>query len=667
MQNVAGITSSAAQRSSDMYWKTGYMDELTGQKGTVFATGTPISNSMTELYTMERYLMRKELARLHLAHFDQWASTFGETVTAMELAPEGTGFRMKTRFSRFFNLPEVVKLFKEVADIKTADELKLPRPKVHYHDVVINPSDYQQDIIESLADRAEMVRKREVQPNVDNMLRITTDGRKAALDQRLINPLLPDDGNSKVAACANNVLEIYEKTAAQKSAQIVFCDSSTPSSPLPMCENQDGGWEVDRENYRFTDVYNDLKAKLMDKGIPAQEIAFIHDAKNDKQKDELFAKVRSGEVRVLIGSTAKCGAGTNIQKKLIALHHLDVPWKPSDIEQQEGRILRRGNDNPEVDIYRYVTKGTFDSYSWQIIENKQRFIGQVMTSKNPARSCEDVDATALSYAEVKALATGDPRIKEKMNLDVEIANLRNLKADYLSQQYQFEDDLAKRIPREIQNAKTAIGRLETARDALASHPMGGEHFSMEVDGKLYTERKAAGAAIIDLCLSDKRPEGLIGSFRGFEMRLAFDELAKQFKVELKNGAILSAEVSEDAVGTINRINNAVEKVPELLTQRKDTLEGLTRQVETIRVELEKPFPHTKELEQKEERLTVLLQELAEAEKEQSAKRALRKSENAPEHAETAEQKDNTSITKFIQDFQPVPSMAGSRTQDERER
>ena len=303
----------------------------------------------------------------------------------------------------------------------------------------------------------------------------------------------------------------------------------------------------------------------------------------------------------------------------------------------------------------------------QIIENKQRFIGQVMTSKNPARSCEDVDATALSYAEVKALATGDPRIKEKMNLDVEIANLRNLKADYLSQQYQFEDDLAKRIPREIQNAKTAIGRLETARDALASHPMGGEHFSMEINGKLYTERKAAGAAIIDLCLSDKRPEGLIGSFRGFEMRLAFDELAKQFKVELKNGAILSAEVSEDAVGTINRINNAVEKVPELLTQRKDTLEGLTRQVETIRVELEKPFPHTKELEQKEERLTVLLQELAEAEKEQSAKRALRKSENAPEHAETAEQKDNTSITKFIQDFQPVPSMAGSRTQDERER
>jgi len=435
-----------------------------------------------------------------------------------------------------------------------------------------------------------------------------------------------------------------------------------------MKEGPDGVVTVDREAYRFTDIYNDLKVKLMDKGIPADEIAFIHDAKNDKQKAELFAKVRSGEVRVLIGSTAKCGAGTNVQKKLIALHHLGVPWKPSDIEQQEGRILRQGNDNKEVDIYRYITKSTFDSYSWQIIENKQKFIGQIMTSKNPARSCEDVDEQALSYAEVKALATGDPRIKEKMDLDVEIANLRTLKADYLSQRYQFEDDLAKRIPKETQEAKTAIGRLETAEKSLLSHPITGDTFSMEIGGKLYTERKEAGAAIIDICLSGNRPEGMIGSYRGFQMRLTFDEWAKQFKIELKNGVVLSAEVSDDAVGTINRINNAVEKVPQLLTQKREALAGLGKQAETIKAELEKPFPHTEELEQKEERLTVLLQELAEAEKEQSAKRALRKSANAPEHAETAKQKDNTSITKFIQDFQPVPSIAGSRTQEqERER
>lgn len=657
MQNVAGVSSSAAQRSSDMYWKTGYMDELTGGKGVVFATGTPISNSMTELYTMERYLMRDRLKELDLAHFDQWASTFGEVQAAMELAPEGTGFRLKNRFSRFFNLPEVVNLFKEVADIKTADMLNLPRPDAHFHDVTIDPSDYQQDFIESLADRAEMVRKRDVTPREDNMLKITSDGRKAALDQRLINPLLPDAPDSKVNACVNNIFNIYTRTTIQKSAQLVFCDLSTPTngSQIPMIEKEDGTWAVDREQYRFQNVYDDLKVKLMDKGIPANEIAFIHDAKNDKQKAEIFAKVRSGDIRVLIGSTAKMGAGTNVQKKLKALHHLDVPWKPSDIEQQEGRILRQGNDNPEVDIFRYITKSTFDAYSWQIIENKQKFIGQIMTSKNPARSCEDVDETALSYAEVKALATGDPRIKEKMDLDIQIANLRTLKADYLSQHYTFEDDLAKRIPQKMQNAKVAISKLKTAKEALDGHPMGGDRFSMEIGGKLYTERKEAGSAIIALCLSDDRPDGVIGSYRGFEMSLHFDEFAKQFKMELKNGVTLSADISEDGVGTVNRMNNAVEKVPQLLQQNRDTVQGLKQQIVTIQEELKKPFPHTKELEQKEERMNTLLHELAEAEKEQSAKRALKKSENLSAATESPK-----SIRGFLENFTPPPTKPSTK-------
>ena len=415
MRNVAGIAQSEAQKSSDMFAKCQYLDELTGGKGVTFATGTPISNSMTELYTNMRYLQYGTLQKLGLGHFDSWASSFGETQTAIELAPEGTGYRAKTRFAKFFNLPELIALFKESADIQTPDMLNLPVPEAEYENVVLKPSEYQKDMVASLAERAEAVRDRMVQPHEDNMLKITNDGRKLALDQRLINDMLPDDENSKAATCVEKAFEIWEQTKEQKSTQLIFCDLSTPKG--------DGTFNV----------YEDIKKKLMEKGVPENEIAFIHDANTELRKAELFSKVRSGQVRFLLGSTAKMGAGTNVQDRLIALHHLDVPWRPSDIEQQEGRILRQGNRNPKVKIFRYVTEGTFDSYSWQLIENKQKFIGQIMTSKSPVRSCEDVDEAALSYAEVKALATGNPYIKEKMDLDIQVSKLKLMKANHTSQ------------------------------------------------------------------------------------------------------------------------------------------------------------------------------------------------------------------------------------------
>lgn len=447
MRNVGGISQTEAQKSSDLYMKCRYLDELTGGRGVVFATGTPISNTMVEMYTMQKYLQYHVLEEHGLLNFDAWASTFGETVTAIELAPEGTGYRAKTRFSRFYNLPELMSMFKEVADIQTADMLNLPVPKANYHNIVLKPSEQQEEMVAALGERAEKVRNRMVDSTEDNMLLITNDGRKLALDQRLLNPLLPDSDTSKINACAGDVFDIWQRTADQRSAQMVFCDLSTPGKnrPIEMVPNEQGGYEM----AEFQNVYDDLRNKLIARGIPAEEIAYIHSANTETQKKELFGKVRSGQVRVLIGSTQKMGAGTNVQKKLVALHHLDCPWRPSDLQQREGRIIRQGNENNEVDIYTYVTENTFDSYLYQLVEGKQKFIGQIMTSKSPVRACEDIDETALSYAEIKALCTGNPHIKEKMDLDIDVQRLRLLKANHLSQRYALEDQIIKELPQQI--------------------------------------------------------------------------------------------------------------------------------------------------------------------------------------------------------------------------
>ena len=447
MRNVGGISQTEAQKSSDLYMKCRYLDELTGGRGVVFATGTPISNTMVEMYTMQKYLQYHTLEEHGLLNFDAWASTFGETVTAIELAPEGTGYRAKTRFSRFYNLPELMSMFKEVADIQTADMLNLPVPKANYHNIVLKPSEQQKEMVAALGQRAEKVRNRMVDSTEDNMLLITNDGRKLALDQRLLNPLLPDSDTSKINACVGDVFDIWQRTADQRSAQMVFCDLSTPGKnrPIEMVPNEQGGYEM----AEFQNVYDDLRNKLIARGIPAEEIAYIHTANTEAQKKELFGKVRSGQVRVLIGSTQKMGAGTNVQKKLVALHHLDCPWRPSDLQQREGRIIRQGNENDEVDIYTYVTENTFDSYLYQLVEGKQKFIGQIMTSKSPVRSCEDIDETALSYAEIKALCTGNPHIKEKMDLDIDVQRLRLLKANHLSQRYALEDQIIKELPQQI--------------------------------------------------------------------------------------------------------------------------------------------------------------------------------------------------------------------------
>ena len=502
MRNVAGIAQSEAQKSSDMFAKCQYLDELTGGKGVTFATGTPISNSMTELYTNMRYLQYGTLQKLGLGHFDSWASSFGETQTAIELAPEGTGYRAKTRFAKFFNLPELIALFKESADIQTPDMLNLPVPEAEYENVVLKPSEYQKDMVASLAERAEAVRDRQVQPYEDNMLKITNDGRKLALDQRLINDMLPDDENSKASNCVEKAFEIWEQTKEQKSTQLIFCDLSTPKG--------DGTFNV----------YEDIRNKLIEKGVPPEEIAFIHEANTELRKAELFGKVRSGQVRFLLGSTQKMGAGTNVQDRLIALHHLDVPWRPSDIEQQEGRILRQGNLNPKVKIFRYVTEGTFDSYSWQLIENKQKFIGQIMTSKSPVRSCEDVDEAALTYAEVKALATGNPYIKEKMDLDIQVSKLKLMKANHTSQKYRLEDNIAKHYPQQITILKERISGMQAdIQAAKANLPVDKEQFSMKVGDKLFTDKKEAGTALVEMCKEIKtvNAPAVIGEYAGFKM------------------------------------------------------------------------------------------------------------------------------------------------------
>ena len=590
MRNVAGIAQTEAQKSSDMFAKCQYLDELTGGKGVTFATGTPISNSMTELYTNMRYLQYSTLQKLGLGHFDSWASSFGETQTAIELAPEGTGYRAKTRFAKFFNLPELIALFKESADIQTPDMLNLPVPEAEYENVVLKPSEYQQDMVASLAERAEAVRDRKVDASVDNMLKITNDGRKLALDQRLINDMLPDNETSKAATCVEKAFEIWEQTKEQKSTQLIFCDLSTPKG--------DGTFNV----------YDDIKNKLVEKGVPPEEISFIHEANTETRKAELFGKVRSGQVRFLLGSTQKMGAGTNVQDRLIALHHLDVPWRPSDIEQQEGRILRQGNLNPKVKIFRYVTEGTFDSYSWQLIENKQKFIGQIMTSKSPVRSCEDVDEAALTYAEVKALATGNPYIKEKMDLDIQVSKLKLMKGNHTSQKYRLEDNIAKHYPQQIAILKERIsGMGADIQTAKANLPADKEQFLMKVGDKVYTDKKEAGTALVEMCKEMKTVNvpATIGEYAGFKMAVSFDSFNHKFVMNLKGQLSHNLEIGSDPLGNIARINHALESMPKQLSEAQTKLETVERQLETAKVEVTKPFAQEAELAEKLERLSAL--------------------------------------------------------------
>ena len=606
MRNVGGISQTEAQKSSDLYMKCRYLDELTGGRGVIFATGTPISNTMVEMYTMQKYLQYQALEEHGLLNFDAWASTFGETVTAIELAPEGTGYRAKTRFSRFYNLPELMSMFKEVADIQTADMLNLPVPKANYHNIVLKPSEQQEEMVAALGERAEKVRNRMVDSTEDNMLLITNDGRKLALDQRLLNPLLPDSDTSKINACAGDVFDIWQRTADQRSAQMVFCDLSTPGKnrPIEMVPNEQGGYEM----AEFQNVYDDLRNKLIAKGIPAEEIAYIHSANTETQKKELFGKVRSGQVRVLIGSTQKMGAGTNVQKKLVALHHLDCPWRPSDLQQREGRIIRQGNENNEVDIYTYVTENTFDSYLYQLVEGKQKFIGQIMTSKSPVRSCEDIDETALSYAEIKALCTGNPHIKEKMDLDIDVQRLRLLKANHLSQRYALEDQIIKTLPQQIAKYEQSIEGYLSDMDRLKenTHPNEDGFSPMEVEGAVYTDKKAAGSAILAACKAMTSPTPVpLGQYRGFAMDLSFESMFQQFKVTVKGALCYTITLGTDVFGNILRLDNLLESMEERINTCREQLENTRMQLENAKLEVDKPFPQEDELKRKSARLDEL--------------------------------------------------------------
>ena len=607
MRNVGGIAQTEAQKSSDLFAKCQYLDELTNSHGVIFATGTPISNSMVELYTIQRYLQYGTLQEMGLVHFDDWASDFGETVTAIELAPEGSGYRPKTRFAKFFNLPELMATFKMVADVQTADMLNLPVPKANFHTEVIQPNELQRAVVAELAERAERVRARAVDPSTDNMLRITNDGRKLALDMRLINPLAADDPNGKVATCARNVARIWAQTKDQRSTQLVFCDLSTPNknTPIEMQKNAEGVYEMIPD--QFTDVYNDLKKKLVAEGIPEEEIAFIHDAKTEQKKKELFAKVRGGEVRILMGSTAKMGAGTNVQDRLIALHDLDCPWRPSDLQQRLGRIVRQGNQNPEVEIFRYVTEGTFDAYLYQLVESKQRFIAQIMTSKLPARAAEDVDETALSYAEIKALATGNPQIIEKCNLDMEVSKLNMLRASHLSQRYALEELVLRKYPAEIKELNERIAGYEQDSARLAEHPKPAEGIApMVLNGVIYTERENAGKAIIHACTHMNGVETVpVGSYRGFDMVLSYDSKANEFHMTLKGSLSHPAVLGADAGGNVTRIDNALEKINERLENARSQLAHATEQLENARTEMTSPFPREAELAEKTRRLNEL--------------------------------------------------------------
>ena len=589
MRNVAGLSTSEAQKSSDMFMKCQYMDELTGGKGTVFATGTPVSNSMTELYTMMRYLQHGTLRQKGLTHFDQWASTFGETTTAIELAPEGTGYRARTRFAKFFNLPELMSMFKEVADIKTADQLHLPVPEAKFETVVVQPSEIQKEMVADLSERAAAVHSGNVDPSVDNMLKITSDGRKIGLDQRLMNPLLPDDPSSKLNACVQNVLRIWEEGQADKLTQLLFCDLSTPKG--------DGTFNV----------YEDIRDKLVAAGVPREEIAFIHDADTEAKKKELFGKVRTGEVRVLLGSTQKMGAGTNVQDRLVAVHHLDVGWRPADMTQRNGRIIRQGNRNKQVQIFQYVTEGTFDAYLYQTLENKQKFISQIMTSKSPVRSCDDVDEQALSYAEIKALCAGNPLIREKMDLDVDVAKLKVLRADYQSKHFRLEDQLLKYFPAEIEAQQSRNRGFEADIQTVAAHPLPEEGFvGMEVGGRHYAEKAEAGDALLALCKETKSTEGIpIGSYRGFAMELSFDTFSKEFQLTLKGEMSHRVSLGADARGNLTRLDNALAGIPGRLEKGVEQLENLQNQQAAAREELKKPFPQEAELAEKSARLAEL--------------------------------------------------------------
>ncbi len=611
MRNVAGLSVTEAQKSSDMFAKCRYMDEITGGKGVIFATGTPVSNSMTELYTMQRYLQYDTLKRKGLAHFDCWASTFGETVTAIELAPEGTGYRARTRFAKFFNLPELMAMFKETADIKTADQLHLPTPTPHFENISVKPSEYQQEMIQALSERAAQVHSGSVDPKVDNMLKITSDGRKLGLDQRLINPLLPDDPGSKVNACVQNVFRIWREGQADKLTQLLFCDLSTPTGKAPAVKDdaakdaafiETGELPADRFN-----VYDDIREKLVSMGIPREQIAFIHEAKTDVQKKELFSKVRSGDVRILLGSTAKMGAGTNCQDRLIALHDLDAPWRPGDLEQRAGRIIRQGNMNPDVHIYRYVTERSFDAYLWQTIETKQKFISQIMSSKSPVRACDDVDETALSYAEIKALCAGDPRIKEKMNLDVEVAKLRLMKADHESKRFRLEDQLVRFYPEQLRQQEDYIAGFKADIQTLSDHPVPQEDFvGIELLGKAYADKSAAGETLLALCKTAPHDhDTAIGHYRGLSVTLSYDSFNAQFQLLLRGEMTHIVNLGADARGNLLRIENALNNIPVRMQKAQEQVDSLHQQIEAAKLEITQPFPQELELTTKSARLAEL--------------------------------------------------------------
>ena len=625
MRNVAGLSTTDAQKSSDMFSKCRYMDELTGGRGVVFATGTPVSNSMTELYTIQRYLQHDRLQEMGMGHFDCWASRFGETTTALELAPEGTGYRARTRFAKFFNLPELMNLFKEVADIKTADQLHLPTPEVAYHTIATKPTEIQQDMVKALSERASKVHSGAVSPDVDNMLKITSDGRKLGLDQRIINPMLPDEETTKVNQCVANILQYWRDGEEDKLTQLVFCDISTPKTAPSQRAAKASPGTLDNPEIRalesaipleessdtpFT-VYEDVRQKLIDAGMPPEQIAFIHDANTEVKKRELFAKVRSGQVRVLMGSTAKMGAGTNVQDRLVALHDLDCPWRPRDLTQRKGRIERQGNQNKLVHVCRYVTEGTFDAYLWQTVENKQKFISQIMTSKSPVRSCEDVDATALSFAEIKALCAGDPRIKERMDLDIEVSKLKIMKADHNSKQFRLEDSLLKYFPEKIEEHKGFVRGLEADMQTLAAHPLPAEGFvGMEIRGDRLTDKENAGAALLDTCKEVKGNDPVqIGTYRGFTMSVAFDSMWKTYTLTLKGRMTHRVELGSDARGNLVRIENALDKMPERLRSVQEQLENLYNQQAAAKTEVGKPFPQEQELAAKTARLIELDMEL----------------------------------------------------------
>ena len=614
MRNVAGLSTSEAQKSSDMFGKCRYLDEITGGRGVIFATGTPLSNSMTEMYTLMRYLQYNTLQQKGLTHFDAWASTFGETTTAIELAPEGTGYRARTRFAKFFNLPELMAMFKEAADIKTSDQLHLPVPDAKFETVVVKPSEIQQDMVQALSERAAEVHSGSVDPSVDNMLKITSDGRKIGLDQRLMNSALPDDPNSKLNACVNNVLRIWNDTKEQKLTQLIFCDMSTPKG--------DGSFNV----------YDDIRSKLLNAGVPEQEIEFIHNADTENKKAELFSKVRSGQVRVLLGSTAKMGAGTNVQTLLVAVHHLDVGWRPSDMTQRNGRIIRQGNQNKQVYVYNYVTESTFDAYLYQTLENKQKFISQIMTSKSPMRSCDDIDEQALSYAEIKALCAGDPRIREKMDLDVQVAKLKVLRGDFQNQKYRLEDKLLKTFPEEIQKQKTRIAALQQDSQIAAAHPQDKENFcGMTIKGMVYDDKKAAGERL--LLARQEMPNAdmmLLGTYRGFELNIRFDSFKNEHQAVLRAELSYPVSLGDDARGNITRLDNAIDNFADRIADAENALQNLEQQKQAAEVEVAKPFAQEEELAEKSARLAEL-NTLLNIDRDRSS------SQDAPEETEETEE------------------------------